>query len=112
MSTPVIWEKTINVSDMGTPPTSVNDANVVDSKNWNKIVASAEFAGGTSPTITITVYAWIEPSGSFEATGDEIVLDPASENVYIGNPFGLILGFVATATGSPTDVDLHVGRSA
>lgn len=110
MSTPdpVTWLSPIADSDLAAAPTSDSDPNVVDASQWNAVHLAATIVGGSSPVVTVTVY-YKNADGDFELTGDVLELDPSVRSLYIGNPHGLVLGFEASASGSPTSYEVHIG---
>lgn len=110
MAQAISWDDTIDVADLGAPPTALSDANVVQVTNVKDIVAlSSEFSDGASPTMTVTVYFWDSLAAAFYETGDSFVLDPANANLAVMNPNGLPLGFTAIVSGGATIYELHVG---
>lgn len=109
MADALVWQ-TIAEGDLGAPPTSIADPNVIDTRNDTDVALSADMTGGASPVMTVTVFYFDEASGTFELTGDLFVLDPAVANLAVANPNGLRLGFTATTTGGPATADLNVGR--
>mgnify|MGYP001551101050 CR=1 FL=1 len=111
MATPMNWVNTIAAADLVSAPTSNTDPNVVDTSLLSNVALSATFTGGSSPTMTVTVY-FENADGNFYPTGDVLTLDLADQFVYLGNPHGLVLGFTATVSGSPTDHSLYVGERA
>lgn len=111
MPSPMSWNTTILEADLGSAPTALADNNVIsNSASKGALALTANITGGTSPTLTVVVYFWNPITSAFELSGDTFVLDPASANVRVLDPNGLILGFTATATGSPTTFTLDVGE--
>lgn len=111
MAQALSWDDTIDVADLGAPPTALSDNNVVTNTDVQDIVGlSSEFGDGASPTMTVTVYFWDALAAAFYESGDSFILDPANANLAIMNPNGLPLGFTATVTGGATIYELHVGK--
>jgi len=103
------WE-TILEANLGTPPALITDPNVIDTRLNTDVALSADLTGGTSPTMTVTVYYYDEASAEFQLTGDVFVLNPAVSNLVVTNPNGLRLGFTMTTSGAPSQADLNIGR--
>lgn len=110
MAVAISWVAAIAETDFATAPTVLTDPNVVSGTEVAETVAlSAEFTGGTDPTMSIEVYYWDALAEAFFFSGDTFNIDPDNGNLAIMNPNGLTLGFKATVTGSPTSPTLNVG---
>jgi hypothetical protein len=111
MAVPLSWIDAIDSGDLGSAPTALTDPNVVETAELGEVVAlSSEMTGGTSPTMTVTVYYWDELATAFYLSGDQFILDPANANLAVMNPNGLKLGFTAVLAGAPATAVLNVGR--
>jgi len=111
MPNPIVWTSSISAANLGTAPTAVDDPNVLSaSGSRSALTFSATITGGTAPTLTVTLYFYNPVTMTFERTGDSFILDPATANLQVIDPNGLLLGITATATGSPSDYTVQVGQ--
>lgn len=111
MPTEMTWTQSIASADIGSAPTALTDANVVPTSSAYSVLAlSATITGGTDPVVTVVVYFWNPVQSTFELTGDVFTLDPATSNVRVLSPEGLVLGFTATVTGSPSSFSIDIGK--
>lgn len=111
MADALSWDTVISESDLGSVPTAISDNNVVDARTAVTLAIAADIADGTDPYLEIETYFWDAQANEFFPTGKSYLLNPASENIAIINPYGLYIGFVATARGTtpPTSYNLDVG---
>lgn len=72
-----------------------------------KLVLSGFFAGGTSPSMEVTLYFW--DGASWQPTGDVVTLDPAGVNTAVLDVNGLRLAAEVEVSGSPVQYGLNYG---
>lgn len=111
MANAIAWSTVIADTDLVAAPTLLTDPNVFDASLKSDIALSADVTGGTDPTVTVTVYYWDALVGAFFPSGDVFILTPASANLALANPNGLILGFTAVGGGTapPASFNLNIG---
>lgn len=111
MASELVWDTSIAESNLGSAPTTTGDPNVYDARTKTDLGLSADISDGSDPTLTIDVYFWDALAAAFYPTGDQFVLDPATDNLVVINPNGLILGFTASPGGTtpPTTYNLNIG---
>lgn len=111
MADELVWDLAISEANLGAAPTTTADANVYDARTKVDLGLSAQIADGVDPTLTIDIYFWDALAAAFYPSGDQFVMNPASDNLALVNPNGLILGFVATPGGTtpPTSYNLNIG---
>lgn len=106
---PITWLTSIDGGDLSSLPTSVDDANVVSSAQKETLVVSANITGGTAATVDVSLCVFDAISNTFVLTGDVYRLDPSTANFAVFDPRGLVVGFVAIASGGPASFSLNVG---